>query len=486
MLEFNKIYKNGGIIKACLIDPLSLLINKILGLEAYDINAIGYYYEEKYQDKIKCKVILYNIYDNEMISWMKIGYTIDLLLVSPFVNKIIFYPLKNNNISSFIPLLTRQSLNTDILNKFKNIADKITKDNDKIKYNKNIIYTKILLQKLNQDEQIINGYDIIYKLFLQLTNNNSSNNNLSNNNLSNLDVELMNCKIFENPLTIIAQEEEIFLEEKEYIIEKVRKDIVKLISIFIDLYTMDDRFKAIITNSKILNDNVIKTLLNQERELLDNIFKGYDTGILYFNDLNSIITQLNTTRNILSKDNTLKLSFNNNIIHNNNNQNNSNNNYQNNSNNNNNQNNNNQNNNQNNNNQNNNDKIEELGSYINKIKNSLYNEEPVYINWNDIIKLYNNLNTNKFKKIEEINNKCSREVILTFNNDIDDILIQKYKILTTEKNNFEKYNNQELIDILVYLDSLRDSNGNGNNKYCKLQNDITYELAVRNNNIIND
>jgi len=229
MLEFNKIYKTGGIIKACLIDPLSLLINKILGLEKNDINAIGYYYEEKYHDKTKCKVILYNIYDNEMISWMKIGYTIDLLLVSPFVNKIIFYPLKNNNISSFVPLLTRQSLNTDILDKFKNVADKISKENDKIKYDKCTTYTKILLQKLKQDNQIINGYDIIYKLYIQLTNN-----NLLNYNLSNLDQELMNCRIFENPLTIIAQEDEIFYEEKEYIIDKVRKDIVKLMrSLFV-------------------------------------------------------------------------------------------------------------------------------------------------------------------------------------------------------------------------------------------------------------
>jgi hypothetical protein len=464
MLEFNKIYKTGGIIKACLIDPLSLLINKILGLEKNDINAIGYYYEEKYQDKTKCKVILYNIYDNEVISWMKIGYTIDLLLVSPFVNKIIFYPLKNNNISSFVPLLTRQSLNTDMLDKFKNVADKISKENDKIKYDKCTTYTKILLQKLKQDGQIINGYDIIYKLYVQLTNN-----NLLNNNLSNLDEELMNCRIFENPLTIIAQEDEIFYEEKEYIIDKVRKDIVKLISVFIDLYTIDDSFKAIINKSKIINDNIITTLLNQEKELLENIFKGCNTGILHLNDLNNIITQLNNTRNLLSKDNTLKLSFNNNMYNNpsgiinivnerqivNNNDDN-------------------------------NEKINKLGCYLNEITNSLDDEEPIYINWNDIIKLYNDLNNNKIKEIDNKSSKSSREVILTFNNDIDNILRQKYKILTTEKNNLEKYSIQELIDILIYLDSLRDSNGNGNNKYCKLQNDITYELAQRNTNLIID
>ena len=97
MLEFNKIYRSCGIIKACLIDPLSLLINKILRLEENDINAVGYYYEEKYQDKNKCKVILYNIYDNELVSWMKTSYTMDLLIVSPYVNKIIFYPIKNIN-----------------------------------------------------------------------------------------------------------------------------------------------------------------------------------------------------------------------------------------------------------------------------------------------------------------------------------------------------------------------------------------------------
>jgi hypothetical protein len=347
-----------------------------------------------------------------------------------------------------------------MLDKFKNVADKISKENDKIKYDKCTTYTKILLQKLKQDGQIINGYDIIYKLYVQLTNN-----NLLNYNLSNLDEELMNCRIFENPLTIIALEDEIFYEEKEYIIDKVRKDIVKLISVFIDLYTIDDSFKAIISKSKIINDNIITTLLNQEKELLENIFKGCNTGILHLNDLNNIITQLNNTRNLLSKNNTLKLSFNNNpsgiisivkerqIVNNN---------------------------------DDNNEKINKLGCYLNEITNSLDDEEPIYINWNDIIKLYNDLNNNKIKEIDNKSSKSSREVILTFNNDIDNILRQKYKILTTEKNNLEKYSIQELIDILIYLDSLRDSNGNGNNKYCKLQNDITYELAQRNTNLIID
>ena len=71
------------------------------------------------------------------------------------------------------------------------------------------------------------------------------------------------------------------------------------------------------------------------------------------------------------------------------------------------------------------------------------------------------------------------KIILTFNDDVDEILQEKYQILTSEKNNYKRYSNQQLMDILIYIDSLRDSNGNGNNKYCKLQNDITYELTNR-------
>jgi len=529
MLDFKDLYKRAGIIRAVLIDPLSLLINKILGLEDSAINAIGYYYDEKYNGKTKCKVLLYNIYDNEIVTWMKRGYTMDLLIVSPFVNKIIFQPLKLNDINKNIPIINRNGLNMDLFKNFKEICKNVSDENEQTKYDKNITYMNILLNNpsgivriypervslngvspkgsINNDDKRITGKNIVKKIISRLTIVNSEQWDktplfgICETNAKQHEMLLCNpdgiakqsrwdcsdlplkgkskTRLFGHKIKIITNDEAIYTDDTYYIIEETRKDIVNLISIFIDLYTIDIKFRNRILNNPYgsvfpqervsLNNDIISlyldNLLKKEVEINNNIVSAGLNGLLYKDDFNSLIRELNIARknvnvnvenlleitdynkNILIIDDDTMCTFINEETT-----------------------------------ENYNDDLNKLGSYLNKINELLKNEAVVYINWNDIIKLYNNII--KKKEIKEIENTYSKMTILTFNNNSDRILNDKYNILTTEHNNLKKYTTEKLMDILIYLDSMNDTllGGMSNNKYCKLQNDITYELSMRNNN----
>src|SRR5437773_1781819 len=91
--KFTHIHGRCGILTACLIDPLSLLISKISGLQENEVNSVGFYYESDLHGTIVHSVLLFNIYDNDPIPWLRVSYTMDLLLASPFVTKITYYPL---------------------------------------------------------------------------------------------------------------------------------------------------------------------------------------------------------------------------------------------------------------------------------------------------------------------------------------------------------------------------------------------------------
>jgi hypothetical protein len=538
MLDFKDLYKRAGIIRVSLIDPLSLLINKILGLEDSAINAIGYYYEEKYNGKTKCKVLLYNIYDNEIVTWMKMGYTMDLLIVSPFVNKIIFQPLKLNDINKNIPIINRNGLNMDLFKNFREICKNVSYENEQIKYDKNITYMNILVNgvshlpfgSINNDDKRITGKNIVKKIISRLSIVNSeqwdktplfgicgtntkqskhkmllfnpdgiakqwdktplfgicgTNAKQSHRDCSDLPLKGKfkqggKTRLFGHKIKIITNDEAIYTDDTYYIIEETRKDIVNLIAIFIDLYTLDIKFRNKILNNPNgtirthtervnLNNDIISlyldNLLKKEVEINNNIVSAGLNGLLYKDDFNTLIRELNIERkNVnVNVENLLEITdYNKNIViidddimctfikeettEN----------Y--------------------------NDDLNKLGSYLNKINELLKNEAVAYINWNDIIKLYNNII--KKKEIKEIENTYSKMTILTFNNNSDRILNDKYNILTTEHNNLKKYSTEKLMDILIYLDSMNDNllGGLSNNKFCKLQNDITYELSMRNNN----
>ena len=45
--------------------------------------------------------------------------------------------------------------------------------------------------------------------------------------------------------------------------------------------------------------------------------------------------------------------------------------------------------------------------------------------------------------------------------------------------NLKLLSEEQLMDILIYLDSLRTSDGTGDTRFSHLQNEITYELSKR-------
>jgi hypothetical protein len=75
----------------------------------------------------------------------------------------------------------------------------------------------------------------------------------------------------------------------------------------------------------------------------------------------------------------------------------------------------------------------------------------------------------------------SRKGIVTLSSELPlDLQDEKNKIyLSMIENDFTDLDEKQLIDLLVYIDSLRDSSGQGSNKFTSLQNSIVTELAQR-------
>lgn len=510
-IDLSNIYGKCGIITACLIDPLSQLINKILGLNDDDINSIGFYYESDNKNEKSYTVILFNIYDNYPISWLRLGCTMDLLLGSPFVIKISYYPLiTSDNSGTF---LTRNSMdikpvNDKLESNFRTIVIQEIGINANSCSNKNLSYTSLLLQIANvkndiDDLKIIKtGYTLVNKVLLSLMGINKFNDNKISNSI-------ISCPLIKQPITINNSREIINEIDTKYIIEECRTEIINLLAVFIDLFTTNDEFKNNVINLRVNKSNDFKpnnpkaldNLFLKESDLISHIIGGLQNGIISKNTLNEIIHDLNIERFHLGNYDELPLSVdcqpqiqitNNNIMCT----------FQ----------------------QNsvtyNTDPLQDLGDYLNHIVQSFNSSESLTINLGTIISHYNkSIQDTNIEKITIPNiqmpgttsssNTLSRSAVViipSIPNGENMLLPQNIynrssnthlespepdsDILTNNKiinipmynANIESFTDTLLLDILIYIDSLRDTNGMSDIRFANLQNEISNELALRKRN----
>lgn len=482
-----------GILTVCLIDPLSQLINKISGLKEDDINAVGFYYEAELHGTNKCTVILFNTYDNDPIPWLRLGYTMDSLLLSPFVKKIIYYPLitsdkeiKQNSLLKKDVIPNKIGITKNLDEAFRiNVVQTISM-NAKAIHDKNLSYTTLLLKiaGITGDQlsyNIITGYSLVNKVMLNLM-------GIDKIDLNKISSSIIPCPLVKKPLSIIPSKDTSnnqLHHDIEYIIEDSRREITKLIAIFVDLFTSHEQFRINIINYKIPSQNPIannsspffKNLMNQELELISHIIGGLENGFISNKVITEIIHNITKERfnlgdcqqlpicinpsptvQITNDDimctfqqsknftiNSIKSKYNT-------------------------------------------DALKNLGDYISHLMDSFNNKDVMTINLGGIVEMYNNIvaETDLPKIISSGNdtpNIKSKSAIVTLSDStILNIPVRDSRealAIPMYNSNLTHLTEYQLMDILIYIDSLRSSDGSYDTRFSNLQNEITHEIANR-------
>lgn len=400
-----------GIILACLIDPLSQIISKIIGLKEDDVNAVGFYYSDTMTKQYR--TLLFNSWNSNPVSWMKLGCGEDLLFSSPFINKIVYYSYNGNDIQFRASVV-------------KTIAtNKSTED-----------YSQLLLKSAKlSEENLTTGYDLVNAV-------------LGCKNI-------LSCSLLSHQVSITSTPVKISDEDTEAVLEETRKEITNLLATFINLFTTNKSFSFNILHLNTFNPRMI--LL--EDQLISYLIAGFDVGIVSNYALNTIVRDFNQER--LGQNKLLPLFTGNKTVT-----------------------------------VTDDDlfmtfqfqpgqveikPLEDLGIYIKQMISSLEDPCATTINLNDIVSCYNNLvQDTELSKIEYPLKIISKEAILTTSfEDISISVNSKMVPLTMYNGNLTRLTESQLIDVLVYIDSLRDSTGGGDSKFSSLQNKIVHELGSR-------
>jgi hypothetical protein len=507
----NTTYERCGIITACLTDPLSQFISKIMGLKDGEHNSVGFYYQAELHGISKCTVILFNIYDNDPVPWLRLGYTMDLLLASPFVTKITFYPVVTNQHGS---LLSRATLSTvkhsrepKLEDMFRTVVVETINSNASAIHDKNVSYTALLLKIFGVTggdadrlmDGLITGYSLVNRVLLTLM-------GIKQSDLNKIGSSIVPCPLLKKPVTISAPRETVTENDIKYIVEESRREITKLVAVFVDLYTTHETFRNnVLTTrtSSVYSDHFnLMDLFSKETELVTHIISGIRNGMISNGTLNDIIYDLSNERFSLVNQipghthQPLPMSTNpsktvqiimdtpmctfqdqsSNYNHHND--------Y-------------------------NSESLRDLGVYLEHIIDSFDNPDPLTINLGGIVAAYNNaikgipslesskiniptnleysnLSTQSHSRNIGFSSTLSRQAIVTMLKTFPSSkhIQTSNKLQTTisvpmYNGNLSTLTDQQLIDILVYIDSLRDSDGSGDTRFANLQNEITHELSLR-------
>lgn len=482
-LDIARLHGRCGILTARLCDPLSQLINKITGLSEEDPNAVGFYYESEIHGVSKYTIILFNIYDNSPVPWLRLGYTMDLLLSSPFVIKMTFHPLVVDQSDS--SALSRETITRksdmrpmDKLEEmFRVIVIETISTNATNIRDKNVSYTTLLMKAvgITNDEtnmltsKLITGYNLINRVLLALM-------NIRETDSIKISTSIVPCPLLKKSSTINVNEKEMKFakeiaseEESKFIIEETRREITKLAAIFVDLYTSHEIFRSnalsMRTNGK--SSISLENLFTREAELVSHIIGSLQNGNLDNGTLNEIIRNLANERFSLGNYQNIPISTepastvqitNDNMLctfqHSST--------------------------------QISTDPLRNLGIYLSHIADLFDSSEVLTIDLGQIITTYNNVVRDTDLNEIEIPHlgglyTISRGAVITLPNHE---AIKKTKLsisipVAMQEGNLVSLTEAQLIDILVYIDSLRDSDGIGDTRFANLQNEITHELAHR-------
>lgn len=448
--KFEQIYQicqSCGIFKARLTDPLSSIIAKILNLSDIDYNTIGLYYEV---DTDKYNIIMFYIHNGVMIPWIKAGTTLNFLLNSCFVSRL-----------AFMPFIADKTINRPLrLQVIQLLTEYPILDLD-------LNYTSLFLNSTHTPCDIKHGtgYSPINKILYFLAGYKAI-------NIPCEDVEP--CNLLKDPITFNNPRTEITDLDIKNLLPDIRKDLLMLVSVFLDLYTSNSKFRDIVLHIEvydILRTVNVRNLFLKENELLSHIIGGIQGGSISNNNLNELITEVESQRWKLGNFDTLPRSHNPatnvNIItadvtsvqflsHINTNV----------------------------------DAIRQLGTYINVLIDIYQRNEPMIIHLGGLVSLYNDIlkDSDVFPKIiipdYDLPTTISRTATVTMpgKNDNNQLQIDhhgSFIAVPIYNSDLTNLTEGQLIDVLIYIDSLRDFNGNSDKRFANINNDIIRELARR-------
>ena len=489
-LNTSQLHGKCGIITACLIDPLSQLINKISGRREDDVNAVGFYYEANLHGVNKCIVILFNTYDNDPIPWLRLGYTMSSLLASPFVTKICYHQLiTSDKDASKGPLLSRNAIPNGRRTSAENLEETfriavvhIIGTNAKAIHDKNTSYTALLFKIAGitgEDadrlyNQIITGYSLVNRVLIGLM-------GIDKVDPVKISSSIINCPLIMKPKSIIAPRDEIDDDEVKFVIEESRREITKLAAIFVDLFTTHEEFRTYVLTARInkpvsqITNVSLDKLMSHEFDLISHITGGLQNGFVSNKTLIEIIRDIISERFNLGNYQQLPICLNpkpmvqvsnesmactfqqsaeniNHLLNSNF------------------------------------DALRDLGGYISHLVESFNNNEVLTVNLGGMIAAYNN--AVKGTSVNEISipllgssNTLSRSAVVTIPGNSNDAIIKipasQTLVIPMYNSNLTIFTETQLIDILVYIDSLRSPDGITDTRFANLQNEITHELALR-------
>ena len=470
-----------GIIALCLVDPLSQLISKISRLPPDDVNAVGFYYPcdpspitpvHESSEQVNRRVILFNTYDNGPVSWVGSEYTLESLLSSPFVSKITYYSL-SDNIKKKAFLLTRESLSSPSNIKvseaaFRSAVVEVISANTASPQDKNLSYTSLLLkaagiQGSGLESLPLTGYTLVNRVLLSLM-------KTSKLDIDNISEGIIPCRLLKRPISLrpsVSNEVDV-----RDMIKESGRDITRLVTVFVDLFTSHPQFRHNVLN--VLSGNPeyhtspsLSDLFAHETTLVSYIVGAFENGTVNNKTLNEIIHNLMRERFNLGNYQQLPFSsrarevvsisdidatctFSQPLSS-----------YA-------------------------TDPLRDLGNHIKQIVDTFGTPDVLTIDLFHIISAYNNAirgTTLSPILIPEDNLKShtmSRSAVVTMPGDpaVMDCL-NKITGITMYNGDLTSLADGLLLDILVYIDSLRCSDGSSDSRFASLQNEVTHELARR-------
>jgi len=442
-IDITSIHGRCGILVVRMSDPFSQILDIITDL---NFHAVGFYYE----DVNKHNVILFNTFDNRSVVWLKMGCSMYRLCRCSHVQSINFYPLRTYEL------------------KFRQIIVDTINANAKSIPDPSIIYTSLLykIMGLEHDHTIITGYTIVNRVISLLSEieslGDSSSQIIPNPFLS--DVRTVNIAPIWSDM------------DAARVIEESKGELLRFSDIFVRTIVSDKTFRDLFTQKYKHNIN-LKHLFRIEETLIHTLTTGINRGELNINlinhginDLSNIRLQLDSSR-ILPKIDT---------------------------------------------------KFEHIHidttSYPSLIKPYDYISDmnaledlkrqielwitsptPI-INLDTIIMIYNriiretkikpldlpsrdmNSSSRDLDVVNESGQATTKQAIIVlpgdsyihYKNEYEDIIIP------THGANLSNMRKKHLMDVLIYVESLRNADGMSDSRYASIQNAITYELAQRN------
>lgn len=448
--EIKNISKKHGVITLWFNDQFTKIINDIINKDESLADAIGIYTTN---EKKETYVYLYNTYDNHHLGYLNsTPIKLNQLLKLKNIIKVIFYPIiKKNNTIIDVESLTNNNSDNRIYKIEKIINKHVDKNNKSLDDKYNIYYNYICkLNNLSYNYKFINGFDIINNILSDL---------MCKNKIYKESKNIIYFPYLDSPHTIVSENIDMMtIFKNDYV--KAQLNIIH--SVYADLLTSNDDFIYKYFSKKSNRELTNNNYMNYEYELIDYLIKGFNNGKLYLVDMNNYLSKLNKLRlengepilplalnppkNVYIMNNFTPKTYDNEIDIGADND------------------------------------IKNLGCYLQHLVDNYYDNEVLIVNLSKIIRFYNNSikNTKHIPVIipsTDITSKIGAFVLS--NNDV--IMVPKLtnNMVTMYNNNLSLFTNEQLIHILIYIDSLRNKDGLTNNKFNNLKNEIIQEINTR-------